>query len=519
MANATKNDNSAWKITGQKLNVSNSQGVTGQKVTLATAGTYVDRDIEIEAPVVTVDVADVSDVKSELAFGEQTTIPAGMIDAPITIKHKDSQVGTVVAANETVNVAVNNVKNADGTYHIEGTKEIGITSTVAGYIDSENGTMTAGSATAAGSIVESTLSSTKVAPAPDAQTVTVGAGYYPEARTITIDGMADQPASFTNVAADGQEYASHQGPVLTSGGYLYINAGYTANQKISLADLVPDEASAPEVIEAGMLNTVVAYDSNGSKITGSIVEQTTNEAAIQRNGKDVTVAAGYYKNGGSLEIPTMPVIAAVDITAEDGEVVIPADKLNLTEQKVAVTSGAAAIKAAATVEVTAGEVKSYTEKNGAYEVVIPVTAAGTATASTTTTGRAIVGTTNDSFTINHGNDVTISIAKATHSNVITAEATAASATSTQNVTAGSGVDLGGILTVAPTSGEYLTLTPTLAAEAGKVVSDAKNTTTAAGYCAADCVVDADQKETAVSVTKSQGADKYIAVYGGIYTLG
>lgn len=82
-------------------------------------------------------------------------------------------------------------------------------------------------------------------------------------------------ATFANAATSGTTYTdiSSTGPILISGDYLYINAGYTPAQKISLARLVPDGAS--DNLSANfILNGYSAYNDDGVLITGNIATYT-----------------------------------------------------------------------------------------------------------------------------------------------------------------------------------------------------------------------------------------------------
>lgn len=80
-------------------------------------------------------------------------------------------------------------------------------------------------------------------------------------------------ASFDNSATAGHTYTdiSSTAPILISDDYLYINKGYTNDVKISLAKLVPDDATITASTGAAyMLNGQSAYDSNGKLVVGSI---------------------------------------------------------------------------------------------------------------------------------------------------------------------------------------------------------------------------------------------------------
>ena len=82
-------------------------------------------------------------------------------------------------------------------------------------------------------------------------------------------------ATFANTASSGKTYVdisnTNEAPVLISGDYLYINAGYTDNLKISLAKLVPDIVSPTQVAPAQyILSGYAAFDSDGGMIAGTM---------------------------------------------------------------------------------------------------------------------------------------------------------------------------------------------------------------------------------------------------------
>lgn len=97
-------------------------------------------------------------------------------------------------------------------------------------------------------------------------------------KTVTVNaaGTTYVPitaASFANAATSGQTYTdiSSNAPILVSDDYLYINKGYTNNVKISLAQLVPDDATITAASGASyMLSGQSAYDSQGKLVVGSI---------------------------------------------------------------------------------------------------------------------------------------------------------------------------------------------------------------------------------------------------------
>lgn len=78
-------------------------------------------------------------------------------------------------------------------------------------------------------------------------------------------------ATFANSATSGTTYTdiSSSAPVLISGDYLYINAGYTPASKISLAKLVPD-ATGDNAPANYILSGYTAFDNNGALIVGTM---------------------------------------------------------------------------------------------------------------------------------------------------------------------------------------------------------------------------------------------------------
>jgi len=100
----------------------------------------------------------------------------------------------------------------------------------------------------------------------------------PVSGTVTVNAAGTTyipitAASFANTATSGQTYTdiSSDAPILVSDDYLYINKGYTNNVKISLAQLVPDDATITAASGASyMLSGQSAYDSQGKLVVGSI---------------------------------------------------------------------------------------------------------------------------------------------------------------------------------------------------------------------------------------------------------
>ena len=99
----------------------------------------------------------------------------------------------------------------------------------------------------------------------DSSNLTVGAA----ASSVTYVPITQ--ATFANTATSGTTYAdiSSTAPILISGDYLYINAGYTPASKISLAKLVPD-ATGENAPANYILAGYTAFTNDGTLITGTM---------------------------------------------------------------------------------------------------------------------------------------------------------------------------------------------------------------------------------------------------------
>lgn len=110
-----------------------------------------------------------------------------------------------------------------------------------------------------------------------------------------ISSGSIQAATFANSSSAQTQYvdisATTEAPVLVSGGYLYINKGYTDDLKISLAKLVPDGASA-DLASDKILSGYAAYDNDGNLVAGNIPTKTS--ANISVAGPTVSIPSGYY---------------------------------------------------------------------------------------------------------------------------------------------------------------------------------------------------------------------------------
>lgn len=119
-------------------------------------------------------------------------------------------------------------------------------------------------------------------------------------------------ASFSNTenADISYEDISENTPALLSGDYLYIDEGYVPASKISLAKLVPDEATIVGGADYGneFMYNVTAYDKDGKLVTGTM----KNAAAVVSKEDNVEI----------------PAINSVNVTNVDGTFKIIEEKQN-----------------------------------------------------------------------------------------------------------------------------------------------------------------------------------------------
>lgn len=145
----------------------------------------------------------------------------------------------------------------------------------------------------AGTITNNTSGGTSSGTINRGSQIKIGAGYYNSDTYYTaqsnsgtiditasgetsVDGYATAnvaAATFANTATNGITYTDYDSsaPELTSGGYLYINAGYTPARKISLAKLVPNAATVGAAeTSANILTGHSAYNIDGKIVAGSM---------------------------------------------------------------------------------------------------------------------------------------------------------------------------------------------------------------------------------------------------------
>ena len=514
--------------------------------TLATADTYVDRNIKV-----TVRTPDADLKIVEAAGSGAITTTVSTTDTTYT-SDTETKYAIEIAADAHVNkttVGVNQAGFLASTDTIDIAAADAVKNTKTLYI--KEGKITAtGEATATGNV---TLESAGTAPesgfyikaaAAGSAKVTT-AGWVEPGNPIESSGDAYYTLptiSFGNTEVSGKTYEDidAKAPVLVEGGYLYIGEGYIKDSKISLAKLVPDHGTLP-VIDAKsewMYKGYSAYDNEGKLIAGTMGDAVLGDISatnVKATVSTVSVAAneGVFKVTGSGDISgktsvavTQRGLATTDMS-KTGDIAGTANvEATLTKIGLAATADkeSAIVKpvitkdtstaqsgAITTIQPTSGKYVAVSAAAIAESVTVTPTVAtegyGTADLHSATAKTITVGTeASDRFYIplNAGSHS----ASAETPVVVNATATVAQ---TEETTAGFEGNLSaGILSAAP-SGEYITLKANATKTAGSLSSNVTCTATE-GYIEAGSETKTVSGSVDVNVTAA--ADKYIRVYDG-----
>lgn len=514
--------------------------------TLATADTYVDRNIKVT---VRTPDADLKIVEAEGSGAITATVST--TDTTYTSDTETPHAITIAAdahVNKTT-VGVNQAGFLASTDTIDIAAADAVQNTKTLYI--KEGAITAtGEATATGNIkLESAGAAPesgfyiKAAAAGSAKVTT--AGWVEPGDPIESSGDAYYTlptTSFGNTEVSGKTYEDidAKAPVLVEGGYLYIGEGYIRDSKISLAKLVPDHGTLP-VVDAKsewMYKGYSAYDNEGKLVAGTMDDavlgdiSATNVKAIVST---VSVAAdeGVFKVTGSGDISgktsvavTQRGLATTDMS-KTGDIAGTASvEATLTKIGLAATADkeSAIVKpvitkdtstaqsgAITTIQPTSGKYVAVSAAAISESVTVTPTVAtegyGTADLHSATAKTITVGTeASDRFYIplNAGSH------SASVETPIVVNATATVAQTVEKTAGFEGNLSAGILSAAP-SGEYITLKANATKTAGSLSGNVTCTATE-GYIEAGSETKTVSGSVDVNVTAA--ADKYIRVYDG-----
>lgn len=512
---------------------------------LQTAGTYVDKNIKIE-----VNTPDGSlEVKKEGTLSASVSVDANVYTSdtetkyPLTVKGDasitDVQVGVknegFVDKTDAVTIAGSSAEQVSKTVYI---KAGSLTGSGTASAEGGNGLALGTKATTApksGFYV-------KASAAGGASVAT--AGWVDETTpSVSVNGDSYYPidaATLANAGTADKVYAEEAGPVLVSGGYLYINKGYIGDTKIPLADLVPNEANVTAGVDGNsnlIYKTVSVYDKDGALIAGTMgdaVLGNINATDVSANVSTVSVApngdGSTFKVTGTGEISGNTSVAvtgagyATTSTAKNGTI---SGTANVEASLNKITVGAVATNANLTVTPVITKDSSSAAATGAITTTAPskghyVAVSADAISASTTVAPSVTSDgygTADNFnasnaTITAGSAASglyyVPINEAAHS--VSAEAssvTNASATVSSAVVDETASEVT-LLSAAP-EGRYLKISAAATAQSGSVTTNAKCVSTE-GYIVASTQTLPITETVSVGVTNA--ADKFIKIYNG-----
>ena len=239
--------------------------VAAQTTTLSVSGKYCDADIDVKT--------------SAMPEGSVTPSVDSLVAPSVAVSGAAS--GFTAAASATSYYVTVTGSPTNGSVKAKETRTAGYVA--AGNSTSDASTITPG-ITGSGSKVyipvatygtSNTGTNQKtVTPSTSAQYVNITAGYTPASK-ITISAMPS--GSLSNEPTDDVTYTENtsDGTVIPANGYLYINAGYFGNTKISLSHLIPDPTTGETNVGASQMRSgYVAYDGSGNKIVGTMATVT-----------------------------------------------------------------------------------------------------------------------------------------------------------------------------------------------------------------------------------------------------
>lgn len=511
---------------------------------LQTAGTYVDKNIKIE-----VNTPDGSlEVKKEGTLSASVSVDANVYTSdtetkyPITVKGDaaitDVQVGVknegFVDRTDAVTIAGSSAPQASKTVYIK-----------AGSL-SGSGTASAegGNGLALGAKASSAPESGFYIKASAAGGASVETAGWVDKTTpsVSVNGDSYYPieaATLANAGSEGKVYAAEAGPVLVSGDYLYINKGYIGDTKISLADLVPNDATVKAGVDGNsnlIYKTVSVYDKDGALVAGTMGDATLADIVADNasaNIPTVSVTANEdgsaFKVTGSSEISGTASVSVATVGYAKSDLtktgaVSGTASLNASLAKIAVS--AEAETANLTVTPVIAKDSSSATATGAITKVAPsghfVAVSADAIAASTTVSPTVTTAgygTADNFsattaTVTAGSNASglyyVPITEASH----TVSKEASSVTNASAIVSSAVVDETAsevtLLSAAP-EGRYLKISAAATAQSGSVTTNAKCVYTE-GYITASTKTLPITEEVSVGITNA--TDKFIKIYNG-----
>ena len=512
---------------------------------LQTASTYVDKNIKIEVntPDGSLEVKKAGSLSASVSVDANVYTSDTETNYPLTVKGdasiSDVQVGVAsqgfVDGTDSVTIAGSSAPQASKTVYI---KAGSLSGSGTASAEGGNGLALGAKATTA---PESGFY-VKASAAGGASVAT--AGWVDEnTPSVSVNGDSYYPiaaATLANAGSEGKVYAAEAGPVLVSGDYLYINKGYIGDTKISLADLVPNEANVKAGVDGNshlMYNTVSVYDKDGNLISGTMGDAALNDIVADSASANIsTVSVAANEDGSAFKVTGT---GAISGTASVSVATVGYAKSDLTKSgaiegsasvdaslaKIAVSAEATNANLTVTPVITkdsssaaaTGAITTEAPSSGHYVAVSAdaISASTTVAPSVTSEGYG----TADNFNASNANITAGSAASGLYyvpineaSHTVSKEAssvTNASATVSSAVVDETASEVT-LLSTAP-EGRYLKISAAATAQNGSVTTNAKCVSTE-GYITSSTKTLPITETVSVGITNA--ADKFIKIYNG-----
>ena len=509
------------------------------KKTLKTADTYVDKNIEVSVNVPDAEFKVISEGAVTAAVSTTDTKYTSDTETPYAItiaadaSVSDVKVGVKTAGfaadSDTVTVAGSAADQATKTLYIK-----------AGSLAAEGSASAEGHGIILGEGVNAAPADGFYIKASAAGSASIATAGWVDSNTQSVSTSGDTyypvaRATLSNTATGS--YVEVEGPVLISGDYLYINAGYTENIKVALADLVPDVATVVAADNKYIYKTVSVYDKDGQLVAGSMddavlsadgtasatvtkLDVVADGAAFKVSGQSTIsgIAESSVVREGFAKVDTPPLRGTVSGTASVNSTLakvglgltIDADNITVTPE-ISKEDGTAK-SGAITMTAPAGRYVAVSTAaiDASADVSPKVTSEGYGTEGVfDATGASIAAGAEASGTYY------VPIEAGSHEAVASAPAIVNASATVTSAAAGSDGFVGdltaGILNVAPSTGEYIMITADASAVKGSVAGTVTCTVTE-GYVEAASKTSSISGDVDVAVTAA--APKYIRVYDG-----
>lgn len=306
--------------------------------------------------------------------------------------------------------------------------------------------------------------------------------------SVTLGSLTNSPATGVTYTED-----TTTNTVLPSGGYLYINAGWHNNTKISLGHLIPEIADNDAGVNE-ILNGYKAYDENGNVITGTMATVDPTFA-----GGGVTATAG----GSVTTAPKVTVtqsITSAAATTFGFVTTAPSGTEGTNYLKIDASGTPTAGSVTATANASSAAVTFAQTVKGFLDKTAGTTALAGQSATQATKSISVTPTVTDNASPVYVPVVTPTFAGGAVSG--SASVTVTNPTVSVSTTMSTGAADYGVTTTQPTSGEYVSIIASNSSTAGKATPSGSASRGAVTFTNSAGVIKANSGASALSASSA-----------------